>query len=239
MFDNVTPSIPLFIFPFCIYLCIIPQLVMCRNDSKTTPEVTLAPDSRDREIVEEATISKISKGSITVTDTVPDVEIESKNLITEAAFDFPKRNSRFMAVISFKSWDEYRDFAKSTCREDEITQMMQDPPNYMESGYFSWEENMFHQQLRKRIFRGDFFPETAKGNYTELLRSPLAKELDPRLLMPPPKTFCLSEEDLEEDLALKLSEQSIEKSIFDDIILNRIFTVHSPMDSKSFKVDET
>uniref|UniRef100_A0A915LGS6 DNA repair and recombination protein RAD54-like n=1 Tax=Meloidogyne javanica TaxID=6303 RepID=A0A915LGS6_MELJA len=90
------------------------------------------------------------------------------------------------AHISRESWGRYLRFKEDTCRkifdEDYMAELQL---NSTESGYFHWEANEFHRQLRDRLL-----PQAQGGSFRALIGSHLLSRLDPRLFASEPRSFC-------------------------------------------------
>ncbi|CAK5103146.1 unnamed protein product [Meloidogyne enterolobii] len=120
------------------------------------------------------------------------------------------------AHISRGSWARYLRF-KDTCRkifdEDYMAELQL---NSTESGYFHWEANEFHRQLRDRLL-----PQAQGGSFRALIGSHLLSRLDPRLFASEPRSFCEAKRHVSEaDERHKLAKE--EQHMFEDFLINKV-----------------
>lgn len=121
------------------------------------------------------------------------------------------------AHISRESWTRYIQFKEETCRkildEDYMAELQL---NSTESGYFHWEANEFHRQLRDRLL-----PQARGGSFRTLIGSHLLSRLDPRLFASEPGSFCEAKRHISEaDERHKLVKE--EQHMFEDFLINKV-----------------
>nr|CAD2195521.1 unnamed protein product [Meloidogyne enterolobii] len=121
------------------------------------------------------------------------------------------------AHISRGSWARYLRFKEDTCRkifdEDYMAELQL---NSTESGYFHWEANEFHRQLRDRLL-----PQAQGGSFRALIGSHLLSRLDPRLFASEPRSFCEAKRHVSEaDERHKLAKE--EQHMFEDFLINKV-----------------
>jgi hypothetical protein len=138
-------------------------------------------------------------------------------LKTELYYSIPRRNIRMRAVLTLSSWESYLDFKKQTCRKER-----EEMPSGLvfttgESGYFSWEERLFHKELRKVLL-----PETSNDDLSKVDDEQL-ETLDPRLFASGPESLCTDKDVNEDKIHDKAAYIAHEKALFEDYLINKIF----------------
>lgn len=122
------------------------------------------------------------------------------------------------AHISRESWERYQRFREETCRKGTEDYLAERALNNTESGYFHWEENEFHRQLRDRLL-----PQTRGVSFRSLVGSPLLSHLDPRLFTSKPRSLCQAKRHISEaDEKQKLAKE--EQHLFEDFLINKVFS---------------
>uniref|UniRef100_A0A914YT94 Uncharacterized protein n=1 Tax=Panagrolaimus superbus TaxID=310955 RepID=A0A914YT94_9BILA len=138
--------------------------------------------------------------------------LRSDSYNTTNAFDLStKRSMPYVIWISMKSWEKYHTFLRETCRTIKEETPKFGGQDVLENGYFKWEENEFHRELRVLLF-----PETS-NTLKPLVDNGMIDKLDKRFLQKPLESFCYRKE------AKHTKEEAIadEKAKFEDIVLNR------------------
>lgn len=126
-------------------------------------------------------------------------------------------NSSIQVLVTKESWESYTRFKEETCRETNDTyiaeRVLHDTSDHP---YFKWEENVFHQELRKIIL-----PETSDGSYTKLVGTPWLTTLDARFFKSQPESLCKSKKrDTADNDAARIKA---EQDLFEDFLINKVF----------------
>ncbi|KAI1727929.1 hypothetical protein DdX_00071 [Ditylenchus destructor] len=126
-------------------------------------------------------------------------------------------NNSVQVLVTKESWESYSRFKEETCREANDTyiaeRVLHDTTDHP---YFKWEENVFHQELRKIIL-----PETSDGSYSKLIGTPWLTTLDSRFFMSKPESLCKSKKrDTADNDAARIKA---EQDLFEDYLINKVF----------------
>ncbi|KAH7716819.1 hypothetical protein AAVH_15768 [Aphelenchoides avenae] len=204
---RVGPSLSSAIFLFALIAAIF----------SSTPVSYAAPAAPETAVDLSLHELEVANASIPANET--EATRDGGELITDLAFTLPKRSSRMQAVITPESWEHYQEFKKTTCRKEK-----EEVPSGLvftspESGFFTWEESVFHQELRRILL-----PDTSAENFTALLSNrTIIEELDSRLLASEMESLC-TEKDLQEAKAVhdQAAFVATEKALFEDYLINKI-----------------
>jgi hypothetical protein len=202
---------------FILHICYHPRLysapIKDSSSSNNIEEETQTHSTNDEQ--HQAAVAEILNSTTfaNITNSLLRSDSYNNNSVTNPLDLTPKRTLPYIIWISIESWANYLVFKQETCRtvKEEIPKF--EDQDFLENGYFKWEENEFHRELRILLF-----PETS-NTLKPLVENDVIDKLDKRFLQKPLESFCYQKETKN----TKEEEAAEEKSKFEDIVLNRVF----------------